>query len=250
MGSGTQSFYHPGDTVTLNQDDGNIKNYTVLAIIEIPNALRVPMYMDMGTEFVLSSEEYENFFGSDDISPMKTVFNVDTEHMDDVHQWLKDYTENVQTSLDYVSKVTLQETFGGLTAMYRLVGGTLCAILALIGILNFINSMMTSILSRCREIAMLQSVGMTGRQVRTTLICEGVGYAVLGTICAVALSGIACMTIVRTMGNELSYFTWRFTLWPVALCTLPLLAVTALIPVICYKYISRQTVVERLRMAE
>ena len=78
---------------------------------------------------------------------MKTVFNVDTEHMDDVHQWLKDYTENVQTSLDYVSKVTLQETFGGLTAMYRLVGGTLCAILALIGILNFINSMMTSILS-------------------------------------------------------------------------------------------------------
>ncbi len=250
VGSGTQSLYHPGDTVTLNQDDGNIKNYTVLAIIEIPNALRVPMYMDMGTELVLSSEEYEKFRGTDDLSPMKTVFNVDDKHMEDVHQWLKDYTENVQTSLDYVSKVTLQETFGGLTAMYRLVGGTLCAILALIGILNFINSMMTSILSRCREIAMLQSVGMTGRQVRTMLICEGVGYAVLGTICAVALSGIACMTIVRTMGNELSYFTWRFTLWPVALCTPPLLMVTALIPAICYKYISRQTVVERLRMAE
>lgn len=59
--------------------------------------------------------------------------------------------------------------------MYRLVGGVLCAVLALIGILNFINSMMTSILSRYREIAMLQSVGMTGRQVKNMLIYEGLG---------------------------------------------------------------------------
>ena len=72
--------------------------------------------------------------------------------------------------------------------MYRFVGGVLCAILALIGILNFINSMTTSILSRHKEIAMLQSVGMTGWQVKQMLICEGVGYSALGLLCSLILS--------------------------------------------------------------
>ena len=53
---------------------------------------------------------------------------------------------------------------------------------ALIGILNFINSITTSILSRYREIAMLQSVGMTGWQVKQILIYEGIGYSILGLL--------------------------------------------------------------------
>ena len=63
----------------------------------------------------------------------------------------------------YLSKVVLRQSFDGMINMYRLVGGVLCAILALISILNFINSMMTSILSQHKEVTMLQSVGMTGQ---------------------------------------------------------------------------------------
>ena len=111
---------------------------------------------------------------------MKTIFNVDEEHQFATENWLKNYTTNTDTALDYLSKVTLRQTFDGMINMYRLVGGALCAILALIGILNFINSMTTSILSRYREIAMLQSVGMTGRQVKQMLICEGIGLFYLG----------------------------------------------------------------------
>ena len=85
--------------------------------------------------------------------------------------------------------------------MFRLVGGTLCAILALIGILNFINSITTSILSRYREIAMLQSVGMTGWQVKQILIYEGIGYSILGLLGSLILSVIASLTVVRMMGG-------------------------------------------------
>ncbi|HIT33473.1 MAG TPA: FtsX-like permease family protein, partial [Candidatus Faecousia intestinigallinarum] len=130
------------------------------------------------------------------------------------------------------------------------VGGVLCAILALIGILNFINSMMTSILSRHKEIAMLQSVGMTGKQVKQMLIYEGVGYSVLGLICSLILSILGSVTVVRMMGAELTYFTWHFTLLPVFLCIVPLILITALVPLICYKKMVQKTVVERLRVAE
>ena len=134
--------------------------------------------------------------------------------------------------------------------MYRLVGGVLCAILALIGILNFINSMTTSILSRHKEIAMLQSVGMTGQQVKRMLIYEGIGYSALGVLCSLALSIVGSLTVVRMMGAELSYFTWHFTLLPVILCTIPLVLITAFIPSVCYNKMAQKTVVERLRIAE
>ena len=126
----------------------------------------------------------------------------------------------------------------------------LCAILALIGILNFINSMTTSILSRHKEIAMLQSVGMTGRQVKQMLMYEGMGYSVLGLLCSLILSIVGSITVVRMMGAELTYFTWHFTLTPVFLCMIPLIIITALVPLFCYNKMAQKTVVERLRIAE
>ena len=50
--------------------------------------------------------------------------------------------------------------------MYVMIGGMLAFILALIGILNFLNTMAASILSRKQEFAALEAVGMTGRQLK------------------------------------------------------------------------------------
>ena len=41
-------------------------------------------------------------------------------------------------------------------------------IIGLVGVLNFINAVLTGILARKRELAMLQSVGMTGKQMNGT----------------------------------------------------------------------------------
>lgn len=247
---GTLSLYHPGDQVTVTFGENTRKTYTVLAVVEVPRAFATPLNLDMGVEFVLPSTEFLNSIGSNDWLPMRTIFNVDDEHMAAAENWIKNYTTNTDSSLDYYSKVTLKQLFKTMINMYRLVGGTLCAILALIGILNFINSMTTSILSRHKEIAMLQSVGMTGQQVKEMLIFEGVGYSVLGLTCSVLLSTIVSVTIVRNMGAELTYFTWHFSLLPVILYAIPLIVITGFIPFICYKKMAQKTVVERLRAIE
>ena len=65
--------------------------------------------------------------------------------------------------------------------MTMVVGGILSFILGLIGILNFINTMITSIQARKNELAVLQAVGMTGRQARANadgrgpLLCPAYG---------------------------------------------------------------------------
>lgn len=250
MGDGSLCLYKPGDQISVTQLDGTNKVYDVLAVVSIPSALQTPLQVDMGLDYIFPTNELLENMVSADQPAMKTIFNVDEEHQLATENWLKNYTTNTDTALDYLSKVTLRQTFDGMINMYRLVGGALCAILALIGILNFINSMTTSILSRYREIAMLQSVGMTGRQVKQMLIYEGIGYSILGLFGSLILSVIASLTVVRMMGAELTYFTWHFTLIPVFLCIIPLILITAIVPLVCYNKMAQKTVVERLRIAE
>jgi putative ABC transport system permease protein len=250
MGDGSLCLYKPGDQISVTQLDGTNKVYDVLAVVSIPSALQTPLQVDMGLDYIFPTNELLENMVSADQPAMKTIFNVDEEHQLATENWLKNYTTNTDTALDYLSKVTLRQTFDGMINMYRLVGGALCAILALIGILNFINSMTTSILSRYREIAMLQSVGMTGRQVKQMLIYEGIGYSILGLFGSLILSVIASLTVVRMMGAELTYFTWHFTLLPVFLCIIPLILITAIVPLVCYNKMAQKTVVDRLRIAE
>lgn len=76
-----------------------------------------------------------------------------------------------KTGLDVLSllKVTGQKLN---RTMFK--SGALSVILALIGILNFINAIVTGIYARKREFAMMQAVGMTGRQLKAMLIWESV----------------------------------------------------------------------------
>ena len=250
MSDGSLCLYQPGDKICVQQLDGTNKIHDVLAVVDIPKALETPLQVDMGLDYIFPTNELLGNMVSADQPAMKTIFNVDNEYQLATENWLKNYTTNTDTALDYLSKVTLRQTFDGMINMYRLVGGALCAILALIDILNFINSMMTSILSRYKELAMLQSVGMTGRQVKQMLMIEGIGYSALGLICSLLISIVGSLTVVRMMGAELSYFTWHFTLLPVFLCVIPLVLITAFVPLVCYNKMAQKTVVERLRIAE
>ena len=250
MGDGSLCLYQPGDQIHVQQLDGTSKAYEVLAVVDIPKALETPLQVDMGVDYIFPTGELLGKMVDANQPAMKTIFNVDDENLFATENWLKNYTKNTNTALDYLSKVVLRQSFEGMINMYRLVGGVLCAILALIGILNFINSMMTSILSRHKEIAVLQSVGMTGPQVKRMLMYEGIGYSALGFLCSLILSALGSLTVVRMMGAELSYFTWHFTLIPVLICMIPLILITAFVPLICYNKMAQKTVVERLRIAE
>ena len=65
------------------------------------------------------------------------------------------------------------------TRSTAIMGHTISISIALGGVLNFINSMVTAILSRRKEFAVMQSIGMTKKQLRRLLVFEGLYYAPL-----------------------------------------------------------------------
>lgn len=241
-------FFLPGEMVSVTNEAGETKQYEVMAVADIPMACGFHHYGFFDCNFILPEQEYRAFMGES--QPMRTIFNVEAEQEEEVEHWLADYCENVNPDLQYTSKATIVAEFDQYKDMYTVVGSLLAFILAMIGILNFVNTMVTSVLSRKQEFAMMEAVGMTGKQLKQMLLYEGGYYALFTGICALVLGSILNLTVVRSIGGEYFFFTWHFTVTPVILCIPVLAVVVYLVPSFCYRGMSKASVVERMRRAE
>lgn len=179
----------------------------------------------------------------------KFYFNVADENLDEVYSLLKDYQQSNAVGMNIVSRQTMVEQYEVETRSAAVMGYAISIIIALVGILNFINSMVTAIISRKREFAMIQSIGMTKRQLRLMLMFEGLYYAGMTLIASYILGSFTVGVIVRGMVAD-GYSTFHFTLLPLIICTPILIVFAILIPYICFKNLEKQSIVERLRATD
>lgn len=241
-------YFRPGEKVTVANENGESREYEVLAVADMPYSCGFQHFGMFDCNYILPEGEYLDLMGAQ--NPMRTIFDVEPEAVKKTDAWLSDYCENVNPDLTYQSKASMVAEFEQHIRMYAMVGGLLVFILALIGILNFINTMVTSVLSRRQEFAMMEAVGMTGRQLREMLFFEGECYAVLASVTGALVGAVLNVTLVRMAGEGFFFFKWHFTILPVFLCAFPLFVVAAAVPAVCSRMISRVSVVERLRRAE
>ena len=245
----TNLWYQPGETVTVTLADGVTKDYQVLGLIDLPHPAtpRFSGYFDM--QVVLPENEFFEAYG-EEIQPLFSFFNVESGKVEQTEEWLKQYTTETDPSLGYESKLMFVTEFEELVNIFQIVGGMLALILALIGILNFINTVVTSILSRRRELAMLQSIGMTGGQLKSMLILEGFWYSALTFAFTVTLGSLISYAGITLIAGQLNFFTYHFTLLPLLLCVPALILVSILVPLTAYHSMCQSSIVDRLREAE
>lgn len=241
----TDKFYDVGDKVTLDFGNGKTKEYTVLALGTIPSAMGPRHGHYIGVDFTLPADEYLKQMG--DKNPLSAGFDVTDEYSSDTEAWLEDYCQNVESSLTYTSRDIYIEEFRDIQNVFTIVGGGLSFVLGIIGLLNFVNAVVTSILARRREFAMLQSVGMTGKQLKKMLIYEGLFYAVFTIILALTLGNVFTYLIIETLSQQMWFFAYHIRVLPFLL-SVPILAViSVVVPVLTNKTLAKQSIVERLR---
>lgn len=178
----------------------------------------------------------------------KFYLNVTDEATEDVQALLSQYQQGAAAGMNVVSRQTMIAQYETQTRASAVMGYAVSIVIALVGVLNFVNSMVTAIIARRREFAMIQSVGMTKRQLRQMLIYEGLYYAGLTLSAAYVLGALTVGVILRAMVTAADgYSTFRFTLLPLVCCTPVLLAVALVIPYLCFRHLERQSIVERLR---
>ncbi|MUG23042.1 FtsX-like permease family protein [Paenibacillus macerans] len=181
---------------------------------------------------------------------MSYVFNAADDQEQAMMGFLKDYTEIREPVMSYSSKLTTKQELSGMQNTVQMIGGTLSIIIGLIGILNFVNAILTSILTRRREFAMLQSIGMTQKQLRSMLIYEGLYYVIGTSLFSLLFGTVFSVAIVKPLCNMMWFLSYQFIIWPL-LTVLPFLLILGLlIPLIAYSTANKQSIVERLREAE
>ena len=225
------------------------RTYTVMAIVYPLQAVEEGAY-EGGVQnrhsmsFIIPASAFRQQWPENTLR--RLFFHVEDEHIPAAQEMLDAYTKTIDTSLPVTSRKTMTQQYEAETRASAVMGNTISVIIALVGVLNFINSMVTAIVSRKKEFAMIQSVGMTKRQLRKMLICEGLDYAAITLIVSYLVSALAVGIGVRAMtANEFS--TFHFTLMPLMICTPVLLAFAVLIPFLCFKNLEKQSIVERLR---
>lgn len=234
-----------GSTVELNG-----RAYTVMAVVYPLNPVtQLPVQQDAGNKFslnfILPTETFREQWP--DHTLRKLFLNVDDAHIDTVQAFLDEYMETTDPGLPVASRQTMAEQYEAQTRSSAVMGNAVSVVIALVGVLNFINSMVTAIVSRKREFAVIQSVGMTKKQLGRMLVNEGLFYVVLTLAASYLLSSLAVGIVVRAM-VEGGFTTFHFTLLPLVICTPVLLLFAVLIPHLCFRNLEQHSIVERLRM--
>ena len=224
--------------------------YTVCALIVVPHSISYRTSYMYGFDAVIPTEQLKRDCGSH-LQSLFYMFDVPDRNAEkEAESFLAEMTGGASSDLMYESKELVRENFQSFQQMFQLLGGTLCAIVGIVGILNFFNAILTGILSRKREFAMLQSIGMTGKQLKKMLILEGLLYA--GATIVVSL--ILVVAVEPLIGHLLEsmfwFFEYHFTVTAVFVAAPFFLTLGVLLPLLVYRNIAKMTIVERLRESE
>lgn len=243
--SGKIQYYELGDIVVIPNSDGGVQEYEVLAIALLPENISCTHSHPLTPSVYIPSEVFINQV--EDKAPMFVTIDVSDESIAGMELFLTEYCSNVDQNMDFISKSTLADEYQGLQNTIKTVGITLSTLIALIGVMNFINTVITSIIARKLELAMLQSIGMTNRQVMYMLIQESTLYIFFAFSMLLTVGSGLCYLGIRAFIANQDFMKFYFTVVPSLLCLPTLLLIAVVVPVISLKSICKSSVVERLR---
>lgn len=236
-----------GDTVSVEGTD-----YTVMAVLDDLNVITEgareggagdQYYFD----FIIPAETFRANWPAN--TPRKLFFDVEDAHLEDARNMLDRYCAEAGADLPVTTRAAMAGQYEREVRSGAVMGNVISIVIALVGVLNYVNSMATSIVSRRKEFAIMQSVGMTKKQLCKLLVCEGMDYTWITLLSTYIISALAVGIGVRAM-VEGGFTTFRFTLWPLVICTPVLIVFAWIVPYLCFRNLEKDSLVERLRSVD
>ena len=223
------------------------RTFTVMAVLSPLQPMVEGAAPNFDIPLILPADTFREIWPEG--TPRKYYFNVEEKAQEEAQTLLEEYQAKEAPAMNITSRQSLIQQYEDQTRSSAVMGYAISLIIALVGILNFVNSMVTAIISRKREFAMIQSIGMTKRQLRQMLIFEGLYYAGLTLVISYILGAVTVGVIVRALTAG-GYTTFQFTLLPLIVCTPVLILFAVLIPYLCFRNLEKQSIVERLRAVD
>ena len=211
--------------ITQNSPAYFAGGYTPVLIVseEYANQLIGELFVE------LINVEYEEAYSKSTEEKVKDIYA--NEEQITIESKLERYAEMVQTE-----------------TQVKVLGISIIVIIGLLAALNYFNMAAAGVQSRSKEFAILESIGMTTKQIKKMLTLEGIVYAAISIVFSI-LIGIPLSYIVFQNMNiyRLSYtIPWLNNI----LLFMVVLTLCILIPVIIYQRTQTDSIITRLRKEE
>ncbi|MCI5929681.1 MAG: ABC transporter permease [Pseudoflavonifractor capillosus] len=236
-----------GQTLSIRGRDGQVQSFTIGGVERGDIYLEISPGGTGHVPGVLVSQA-----GMDRINPDADIqyicINAEEGQLMALDQAIQEILAVAPGHVEYVSAAQAQADYAHNQQTVALVGNGVCILMVLMGLMNYVNVMATSVQTRRRELAMMESLGMTRRQLRAMVMWEGGIYAVLSSVLFLAGCGILWAAFSDTH-IDAGVLAFSFV-WPPRLVVGLVLALLVLCPCIsalAYRISSREPVIQRLR---
>lgn len=236
-----------GQNLSIRSRDGQVHSFTIGGVERGDIYLEISPGGTGHVPGVLVSQA-----GMDRINPDADIRNIcinaEEGQLTTLDQAIQEIVAVAPAHVEYVSVAQAQADYAHNQQTVALVGNGVCILMVLMGLMNYVNVMATSVQTRRRELAMMESLGMTRRQLRAMVMWEGGIYAVLSSVLFLAGCGILWAAFSDTH-IDAGVLAFSFV-WPPRLVVGLVLALLVLCPCIsalAYRISSREPVIQRLR---
>lgn len=144
----------------------------------------------------------------------------------------------------------MEKDFEEMKATYSATGTIFAVIFGVIGLLNLLNVILASAAARQREFAIMQSIGMTRKQLRMLFVTEGLLYSVIAGILSLILASVFSLIAVKGLCGIQWFCVYHFSLAPAALLIPVYAAVSAGLAFVIDRLWNNGSIVERLRISK
>lgn len=216
---------------------------------QIPLTVTIQASVDDGgsAAFVIPEESYEAL-GLENNSITDLFISV----KDDAYDSVKTELQNIADENSRFSLYSRDEELDIGAMSVNVIKYPMYAILlmiAVIGFMNLINTMIISIVTRKKELGMLQAIGLSDRQLTRMLAGEGLVFTA-GTLAAALTLGNLLGYLIFLRGKEshfMSVTEYHYPVWESLLLTLILAAGQLIVTWAVGKHMRRESLIERIR---
>lgn len=240
----------PGDVVPIGfyDDEGNCieKEMTVLAVMEESN-----MYgSDFGTaSIVLADTLFKELYQDYDLWISNIQIETAEEITKEQHQQLNtlmSLEHNMQLNLE--SRYITRTEMDGQKKTFQLIGFLLAGLLGIIGISNLVNTITSDVFARKIELAAMQSIGMTKKQLWWMLLTDTLKFTSISIVLMLLLGGI--MSHMVTQSPLFTGFNANLFVVSAVLLVLLVVGICVFMAWLLVKILNQKSIVERLREIE
>lgn len=235
-----QPTYNVGDKISLNG-----KEFEIMAIAEVPYPITEGK-TNPGSEFNLTfyvpSSSFLEMYPEN--TPRKWFLNVEKGKENEIENILKPYMEK---GVPIETEKTIEQNYNNATKSATLLQNIVSIMILVIGIVNFANVIIISVTSRKKEFAMMQSIGMTKKQLRLLLMMEGINISIITLIISYFLSLVTICVGVSVYLQTQWTATYHFSITPLLIVTPVLIILPIVISLICFQRIQKIEIIERLQ---